>query len=235
MKETIDRMEADTSFGKIFYLHRNGDLPLLFIHGLGAISNNWLPLFDKLDDRFELIALDLLGHGRSAKPNIEYTLDVQCKAIDELLGGIGINDPFAIIGNSYGGEIAASYSINHMAPKYLVLVDSSLAGINSMDSSDIDAFLKKLDAIEPGNDLGIMRNIIMNSEESGVHLDDLKNIDSKTLIIWGSDDPEIDVKYAGMIKNSIEGSSLYLIDKGGHAPMISKPDEVSDIINKNLI
>ncbi len=234
MEGTIERMEVDTSFGKIFCLHRNGDFPVLFIHGLGAISNNWLPLFSKLNPKFELIAPDMLGHGRSAKPNIEYTLDVQCKVIDELFDNIGTKWPFAIIGNSYGGEIATCYAINHRVPKYLVLIDSALSKIGNTNNANIDAFLKKLDQVEPGNDLNIMRNIIMNSKKDGIGLDDLKKVNSKTLIIWGSDDPEINVKYANIIKDNIKGSSLYIIDKGGHAPMIRKPDEVSEIINKEL-
>ena len=39
---------------------------VLFIHGFTGSSEDWRFLFDKLDDYFSPVAIDLPGHGRSS-------------------------------------------------------------------------------------------------------------------------------------------------------------------------
>ena len=43
--------------------------PLLLIHGFGASTDHWRKNIAELSKDFEVWAIDLLGFGRSAKPN----------------------------------------------------------------------------------------------------------------------------------------------------------------------
>jgi len=45
-----------------------GERPLLMLHGFTGSSQNWQPVLPVLDERFMVIAVDLLGHGRSSIP-----------------------------------------------------------------------------------------------------------------------------------------------------------------------
>ena len=47
--------------------------PLLLIHGFGASTDHWRKNIAQLQENYEVWAIDLLGFGRSAKPDIEYT------------------------------------------------------------------------------------------------------------------------------------------------------------------
>ncbi|KQB34201.1 MULTISPECIES: alpha/beta fold hydrolase [Acidiplasma] len=233
MQFDIERLELKTGFGVISYLHRNGQFPLILLHGLGGISNNWIKLFTRLDSRFEIIAPDLLGHGRSAKPKIEYTLDLQCSVVDEIIKNT-VNKEFALAGNSYGGWVAAYYSIHFKSPDYLILIDSAGICCDGIPMEGINAFLDKLNRLEPGNDLDIMKNILINSKNYMIKADDLNKIKSKTIIIWGDDDPRINIKHAKILEENVSNGKLFIIKNGGHVPMINKPDAVAEIINKNI-
>ena len=43
--------------------------PLLLVHGFGASTDHWRKNIAQLQEDFEVWAIDLLGFGRSAKPN----------------------------------------------------------------------------------------------------------------------------------------------------------------------
>ncbi len=97
----MDRIEVKTSFRTMSYLHRSGKLQVLSLHGLGGTGNSSINLNSYLDQRFELFMSDLLGLGRSGKPNIDYTMEYQCISITEFLETANIK-LFAVVGNSYG-------------------------------------------------------------------------------------------------------------------------------------
>ena len=50
------------------------DRRLLLIHGIGGDADEWAFCFEALGKSHRVIALDLLGFGRSDKPLIEYTI-----------------------------------------------------------------------------------------------------------------------------------------------------------------
>ena len=57
---------------QIYYVKagRRGDRPpLLLVHGFGASTDHWRKNVVGLSDEFEVWAIDLLGFGRSAKPD----------------------------------------------------------------------------------------------------------------------------------------------------------------------
>ena len=89
-------------------IKRYGDGPkkLVAIHGLGSASTAWKPLQRALNKDFELITLDLPGHGNSVsvadkKMSPEKLGDLILQAL--LSEGV---EKFHLIGNSLGGWIA---------------------------------------------------------------------------------------------------------------------------------
>ncbi|HEV8430996.1 MAG TPA: alpha/beta hydrolase [Pyrinomonadaceae bacterium] len=87
---------------------------MVLIHGFASSTLVWSKVFLKLAAAgYRVIALDMLGHGYSAKPrNGEYTIDGQAKLLVRLLDRLGI--PRAIfVGSSYGGAVAASCALDY--------------------------------------------------------------------------------------------------------------------------
>lgn len=65
----------DWRFGRIFYTKRGNGSPILLIHDLNVASSayEWHKVVDKLSITNTVYTLDLLGCGRSDKPNLTYT------------------------------------------------------------------------------------------------------------------------------------------------------------------
>ena len=81
-----------------------GDV-VLFVHGFGGDRNSWLFLQEPLAARFRAYALDLPGHGASAKDVGEGTLDVLADAVTGVLDALGAARAH-LVGHSLGGAVA---------------------------------------------------------------------------------------------------------------------------------
>jgi pyruvate dehydrogenase E2 component (dihydrolipoamide acetyltransferase) len=97
---------ADVAGRKISFAGagEDGDV-VLFVHGFGGDRNSWLFLQEPLAARFRAYALDLPGHGASAKDVGEGTLDVLADAVTGVLDALGAARAH-LVGHSLGGAVA---------------------------------------------------------------------------------------------------------------------------------
>ncbi|HJT10032.1 MAG TPA: alpha/beta hydrolase, partial [Candidatus Nitrosotalea sp.] len=92
---------------KIRYLEEgNSDNAIVLLHGLGGMAERWLTVFPFLSKKYHLIAPDLIGYGKSDKPQIDYTTELFRKTMLEFLETLSLQNVF-MIGTSLGGEIVA--------------------------------------------------------------------------------------------------------------------------------
>src|SRR3954447_26214231 len=82
---------------------------LLLLHGLGCDHTTWLPVVAALSRRYTVIAPDLLGHGRSAKPRADYSVGGYANGMRDLLTVLGI-DKVTVVGHSFGGGVAMQFA-----------------------------------------------------------------------------------------------------------------------------
>jgi pimeloyl-ACP methyl ester carboxylesterase len=82
---------------------------LLLLHGLGCDHTTWLPVIAALSRRYTVIAPDLLGHGRSAKPRADYSVGGYANGMRDLLTVLGI-DRVTVVGHSFGGGVAMQFA-----------------------------------------------------------------------------------------------------------------------------
>ena len=67
-----------------------GEGPLIvLLHGITSTSDVWLEAMARLAERYTVVAPDLLGHGRSAKPRGDYSLGAYASGGRDLLGVLG--------------------------------------------------------------------------------------------------------------------------------------------------
>ena len=83
---------------------QDGDVVLL-VHGYGGDRNSWLFLQEPLAARYRVYALDLPGHGASAKDVGEGTLGVLADAVTGVLDAVGAGRAH-LVGHSLGGAAA---------------------------------------------------------------------------------------------------------------------------------
>ena len=86
---------------------------LVLLHGIGSRAVSWWPVVDALAARFRVYALDLRGHGASAKPETGYLFPDYAADLQGLLDALGEERPL-ILGHSLGGLIALQWAVNHL-------------------------------------------------------------------------------------------------------------------------
>lgn len=102
--------------------------PLLLVHGITSSSRTWKSIMPRLAKNHTVIAPDLLGHGRSAKPQGDYSLGAYASGMRDLL--VALDIPKAtVVGHSLGGGIAMQfcYQFPNRVSR-LVLVDTGGIG-----------------------------------------------------------------------------------------------------------
>lgn len=102
-----------------------GQPPLLLIHGFGASTDHWRKTVRGLESDHEVWAIDLLGFGRSAKPDWEYTGRLWQAQLHDFIEQV-IGRPAVLAGNSLGGYAALCVAANHPeSAAGLVLLNSA--------------------------------------------------------------------------------------------------------------
>ncbi|MFX1462576.1 MAG: alpha/beta fold hydrolase [Promethearchaeota archaeon] len=114
---------------------------LLLIHGLGSSTRDWEFQVPKFSQNYQVITIDLRGHGKTDKPKGPYTMEIFAEDIAELLKKLGIKS-IHVLGISIGGGIAFQFAVN-----YPDLV-KSLIVVNAGIEIPMDSFKMKLEAFK---------------------------------------------------------------------------------------
>lgn len=84
---------------------------IVLLHGINADAEDWRVVIDTIGPSYRCIAVDLLGFGESPKPSdLEYSADDHTESLDATLSGLGVDEPFLLVGYSLGGDIAIRYA-----------------------------------------------------------------------------------------------------------------------------
>jgi pimeloyl-ACP methyl ester carboxylesterase len=99
----------------LFYQVEGAGEPIVLLHGFLASSQYFTALRKRLRATHMVIAIDLLGFGRSPKPAAsQYTYKEQVRAVHEELTRLGIQK-FALVGHSLGALVALRYAQEYPA------------------------------------------------------------------------------------------------------------------------
>lgn len=101
----------------------NGGEPLLLLHGLADNALVWSSLGEALKEKYHVIALDMRGHGESAKPQTGYRCDKYIADFNGVLDHFGWPSAH-VLGHSWGGKLAAIWATRQpQRVKSLILCD----------------------------------------------------------------------------------------------------------------
>ncbi|MCL4365178.1 MAG: alpha/beta hydrolase [Candidatus Marsarchaeota archaeon] len=223
----------DSGYGRMHYKRHAGSGPaVVFIHGLAGSVRTWTRLMRYMEEGMDVCLIDMLGHGDSEMPDIDYTLKIHYESVNGLIENLGLGGYF-VFGHSYGGWLAA-----------YIAMQNRIDGLILEDASGLENFYKERSEFNPDYKEEIIRKAMKlnphekmlrsmfdadNSEELLTSAN-LGAIDSKALIIWGENDVTVDPKYAQYFKRYIKGSRLEIIRGGRHTPHYTNPEEVARLI-----
>ena len=103
---------------------------IVFLHGFTGSTNTWKKIVAQLPSNIRCIAVDLIGHGKTAAPALVefYSMDFQVELLHELFHHLQL-DTFSLVGYSMGGRVALSYAVRYPSGIKHLLLESASAGL----------------------------------------------------------------------------------------------------------
>ncbi len=113
-----------------FEISGQGERPLLLLHGFTGSSQNWQTILPQLEPRFLSIAVDLLGHGRSAAPPrpARYLMEAAAADLIDLLDQLDIEQT-SVLGYSMGGRLALYLASQYPQRCQALILESASPGL----------------------------------------------------------------------------------------------------------
>jgi len=129
---------------KLNYVVEGKGEPLIFLHGLSDDLRYWEVLTSTLKKKYQVIRIDLRGHGESELGDDEITIDTYADDLKDLLDDLKI-DAGNLIGFSLGGVVAMDFAIRY--PNYVssIVLMSTFAKCDENITATLNQFKRELD------------------------------------------------------------------------------------------
>jgi pimeloyl-ACP methyl ester carboxylesterase len=248
-------------FGRRICYYDTGEGPaLVLVHGVGGDADQWAFCLDALAASHRVIALDLLGFGRSDKPPIDYRIAGFVEMLDRFLSSLGIARA-SLLGHSLGGWIVATFAISFPDRVHRLILNDA-AGIDegsrplavdlnistraSLRAAFECMFFDKSMVTEDLVDLAYglhlergdghtIRSVLETLASPLEKLDArLAQLNVPTLILWGEDDAITPVAMAHAFHRMVAGSQMTIVPQCGHLPPLEKPREFATAVTDFL-
>ena len=217
-----------------------GRKTLFFIHGSAGDHTVWENQYDDMEDEFNIVAVDLPGHGESGGKG-EREVALYAKWVKKTVEALGLRKP-VLAGQSLGAAIVLESAIRYgnmlsgivtvgggakMPVNPLVL--DGMRGDPSMIINSIPEFAVSKKNRERLGDLLIEnlrradKNVAYGDFLACDRLDvsgEIERIRIPALLICGEDDRMMPPKFSIYLKEKIPGAKLVLIKDAGHFAMM---------------
>jgi pyruvate dehydrogenase E2 component (dihydrolipoamide acetyltransferase) len=259
-----DLQTADVGGRKVSFAGagEDGDV-ILLVHGYGGDRNSWLFLQEPLAARYRVYALDLPGHGASAKDVGEGTLDVLAGAVTGVLDALGAERAH-LVGHSLGGAAvlaAAARDPGRIASLTLIAPAGFGTEINvgylrgfadAQSRRELKPVVTQLFADESLVTRQLVDDLLAYKRLDGVDealhallgvlLDgDSQGVDSAALLAAAGGAMPVTVVWGQSDRiipaaqaGAVTGADHRLIDGAGHMPHMERPAEVQAAIEETI-
>ena len=233
LDKDFESLYFNSKYGKAHYARHKGSGPtIIFIHGFAGSIKSWTRLMQHLPQEFNIYLIDLLGHGESETPDVDYSLDMHYEVVLGLAESEGLKN-YYVFGHSYGGWIAARWAI-----------DETLCGIILEDAAGLKEFAEDRYAENPNfeeemvqravqlnpREMVLRRMLEADNDDAYLTPSNLGRIESRTLIIWGGNDTTVKLEYSRVFNRAIPGSRLVVLESEKHTPHYSNPEAVAELL-----
>lgn len=252
---------ADTTAGSLRYAKRgSGDETIVLIHGFGGDLDNWLFNIDALGEKATVYALDLPGHGQSAKKIDKPGLGAMTAALASFMDKLGIGNAH-LVGHSMGGAIAMQLAAEQPSKvRSLTLICSAGLGpeigsyvenyVAAQGRKDLKPVLEQLFADKSLVSRQLVDDVLKYKRLDGVE-GVLKSLSAAlfgggkqhdqpgqklagklppALVIWGKEDQIIPAAHAG----NLPGAKVHVIESAGHMVFMEKASDVNSLIKAHI-
>ena len=97
---------------EIHYIDEGAGDPVLFLHGNPTSSYIWRNIIPHISEQARCIAMDLIGMGKSDKPDIAYRFVDHAKYVDAFIGKLGLEN-ITLVLHDWGSALGFHYAMGH--------------------------------------------------------------------------------------------------------------------------
>lgn len=220
---------------------------IVYLHGWGQNINMMQPIAEPFLKDYNIIIVDLPGHGESTEPTYAWELSKFVDCIHELLINLKVKNP-TFVGHSFGGKISLLYASIYEVDK-LVLLGSPFkkaiqklslktkmlkkaAKVKGLDK--LASIAKKhMGSTDYKNASNIMREVLVNHVNSDI-TNEVKKINAETLIIWGTLDDAVPIEDAYELSELINNSAVIPYEGCTHYAYLERLPQTINILRSFL-
>lgn len=237
----------------------SGDTALIFIHGWSLDSRLWHNQINEFSQQYQVIAMDLAGHGNSSFNREEYTMAAFAQDVKAIIEKEQL-DSVILVGHSMaGGVIAEAAKLMPKTVKGIIGIDTSQNVALAFTQSDLDAMTKPFETDFQAGITAFVKDSLPENAESNLRYwitQDMASAPPTVAInqfrhylgqyITGEAHRVYESVYVPVIlvnarlwptdsdtnKKYIKNYNIYYIEDSGHFPMLEKPEQFNKTLMK---
>lgn len=236
----------DIKINYIRYGNIKGDT-LVFLHGWGQNIEMMKPVADPFSDDFDIIIIDLPGHGNSEEPTSVYTVYDFVDVVKQLLDSLKVKNPI-LIGHSFGGKTSLLYASMYDVKKLILFAPSYKKEIQKLSLktkmlksakkipglNKFEEFAKKhIGSTDYKNASPLMRKILVETVNFDIR-EEVKKISCPTLLVWGTIDDQVDVSGAYELESLIKDAGVVIYDNCTHYAYLERLGQTINVMKSFL-
>jgi len=150
---------VDVLGSQMHYVEEGEGDPILLIHGNPTSSYLWRNVIPHLRPHGRVIAVDLIGMGKSDKPDIAYQLEDHIRYMEGFIEALDLENLVLVL-HDWGGGIGFDYAANHAGNvRGIAFMEAVIRPSRWEDASTVGRFLfKNLRDEEVGHELIVGEN-----------------------------------------------------------------------------
>lgn len=218
---------------------------IVLLHGWGQNIQMMKPLGDSLSKEYQILVIDLPGHGNSEEPKEVWNLYNYVESVHALITSLKIKQP-VLVGHSFGGKISLLYASKYEVKKLIILAAPFKKEIQklSLKTRCLKALkkvpgLNKLEnwakqhmgSTDYRNASPIMRQILVNHVNLDI-TEEIKKITVPTLLIWGTMDEAVPLARAYELESMIPNAGVVEYEGCTHYAYLERLNQTVSVIKQ---
>ncbi|QGZ64771.1 alpha/beta fold hydrolase [Paraburkholderia acidisoli] len=157
---------------------------VVLIHGVGMNQSVWTPQIEALTAaRYEVVVYDMLGHGASALPPAEPTLEDYAGQLERLFDGLELRTAH-VAGHSMGALVALEFALTRASRTLSV---AALNAVYARTPSQRAAVMARAALLQDGRDAAVEANETNEANEAAEATEATASAIDATLARWFGD------------------------------------------------
>ncbi len=252
-------MEAQVNGTTIFFDEAGSGEPLVLVHGIGGSAEDFASVMPRLAGHCRVIALDVRGFGRSAKPKGPYSAEQWAADVAGLLRYLQCGEAI-VLGHSMGGVVAQRLLLDYPTQVRAAILVSTSSQVNEKASAYWEAQADQIEeeglapmierrqaaydedfiASHPEVIASDERRLRMNDKKAYAagaravaryhFTEELKTVEKPVLIIQGLDDTQTPPGGSVIMSRAIPGDRLEMLEHCGHNVMFDQPEKLITLV-----